>query len=445
MQINIPRDVQYILNKLDNSGYKAYVVGGCVRDSLLNLTPKDWDICTNAKPEILMEIFKEYNIIPTGLKHGTITVMINNIGYEITTFRKENDYDDKRRPKSVEFIDDLKEDLSRRDFTINAMAYNPKEGIIDPFHGKDDLIFKTIRVVCVNGEMISNRFKEDPLRVLRAYRFAARYGFIIDEWTLKFGIQAIRAKDYESLSIERIREEFNKILLHDPRQFMYMGEIFDVILPGFNLMYTEQNNPYHIYSTYTHTFKAVLECYDSLELRLAALLHDIGKYNCKTTDEDGIDHFYGHAAESVIMAERYLQRLKYDNKTIDTVLTLIKYHDCELNSKKSIKRLLNKIGEDKLKLLLDLKAVDILAQNPIYKDERIHKLWEVEEIINEIKDKQECFSIKDLVINGNDLIEIGIPQGKKIGEYLNICLEKVIEDPGLNSKEALLKIIENKL
>lgn len=444
MIISLPQDVKDILSTLNDNGYKAYVVGGCVRDSLLYKTPKDWDICTNAKPEQVMEVFKEYNIVPTGLKHGTITVFINDIGYEITTFRKESDYDEHRRPKEVEFIDDLEEDLSRRDFTINAMAYHPEEGIIDPFHGRDDLILKTIRVVWRDGDSASSRFMEDPLRALRAYRFAAKYGFVIDNWTLRYGIESLTLFEFESLSMERIRDEFNKILMYDPLQLHYMNHtMLHTILPGFMIRQTQQNNPYHIYDTYIHSIKATLECYECLELRLAALLHDIGKDRCKTTDENGIDHFYRHAEESAKIAESYLKRLKYDNKTIDTVITLIKYHDCEINTKKAIKKMLNRLGKKNFLLLLDLKTADIKAQNPEYMLDRLRQLSIIEEILDEICFKnQECYQLKDLALHGKDLITLGVEPGPEIGRLLNIMLDAVMENPELNNKKSLIKIFK---
>lgn len=441
MIIKLPKDVQLILSELNNAGYKAYVVGGCIRDRLLGLRPKDWDVTTNATPEQTMKVFKVYKIIPTGIKHGTITVMINDEGYEITTFRAESEYDEHRRPEKVVFIDDIKEDLARRDFTINAIAYHPEEGLIDPFNGAEDLVLKKIKTVRRFGEEINARFIEDPLRAYRAFRFAARYGFEICSGTL-IAIESLEKEDFKCLSKERIRDEISKIILYNPLMLDRMSfNMLDVAFPDliYNL-YVKQNHPYHIYNVYVHTMKAIMECYDSLELRLATLLHDVGKRATKTVDDSGITHFYGHPEKSAIMAEKYLKDLRYDNKTVEKVVTVIKYHDCELNSKKAIKRMVSRIGIENFELLLDLKTVDILAQNPKYKKERMHQLWDTVEILNEIRRNNECIGLKDLAIKGGDLIRLGMKEGPEIGQMLFKLLDKVLENPELNNKDDLIKL-----
>ncbi|MDF2505875.1 CCA tRNA nucleotidyltransferase [Clostridium sp.] len=440
IKIELPQDVKLIINILENNNFSAYAVGGCIRDSLLGRKPKDYDITTNALPIDVIKIFKELGcqVIPTGLKHGTITILINKTPYEITTFRIDGEYSDNRHPDNVQFTTLLKDDLSRRDFTINSMAYNDTEGLIDYFGGINDLNNKIIR--CVGDS--NDRFNEDALRMLRACRFSAQLGFEIEEKTFL----AIICNDelIKNVSKERVQSELNKILLSDHPDYisqLYIYEILDDILPEYaDCFECTQINPYHVYNVGTHIKESIKQIETKLSLRLAMLFHDIAKPQCKITDEQGIDHFYGHAEESSKIAEIILRRLKYDNTTIDKVTTLIKYHDIEITSNKQIRKLLNKIGEENLRDLLKVKEADIKAQNPDFYEDRHNHLLEVENKINEIVEQQQCFSLKDLDINGHDLIKLGY-KGKEIGYLLNGLLEQVLDNPELNSKDELLKLL----
>lgn len=433
--IDIPKNVKFIIDTLINNGYEAYIVGGCVRDSILQKHPKDWDITTKANPNKVIKLFDK--VVLTGLKHGTVTVMINNEGYEVTTYRTDGEYEDNRHPKEVQFVSSLKEDLARRDFTINAMSYNEKDGLIDYFNGMQDLNDKIIKTV---GEP-NKRFNEDALRMLRAIRFSAQLDFKIDESVL-YTIKDLK-DNIKNISKERIREEFNKILLSNPEKIEILKEcgILEYIISGINEIYEfNQNNPNHIYNLYEHTLVATETIEPILHLRLTMLLHDLGKTKTKTTDESGISHYYAHPKESLTMAEHILKDLKYDNNIINKILTLIQYHDCTLESKISVKRMLNKIGEELLRDLIKVQRADILAQNPLNSKGRLLNLINVESKLDLILSQSECFSLKDLMINGGDLINIGFNKGKEIGETLKYILELVIENPKLNEREELISI-----
>jgi len=440
VKIDIPQDVKFIINTLINNGYEAYIVGGCVRDSILQKKPKDWDITTKANPNKVMKLFDK--VVLTGLKHGTVTVMINNEGYEVTTYRTDGVYEDNRHPKEVQFVSCLKEDLARRDFTINAMAYNEKEGLVDYFGGMQDLNNKIIKTV---GEP-KKRFNEDALRMLRAIRFSAQLNFKIDENVL-YMIKELKY-NIKNISKERIREEFNKTILSNPRKIEILKAcgILSYIIPGINESYGfNQNNPYHIYDLYEHTIVATEAIESILHLRLTMLLHDLGKTKTKTTDENGISHYYAHPKESVKMAEHILKDLKYDNNIINKVLTLIQYHDCTLESKLLVKRMLNKIGEERLRDLIKVQRADALAQNPLYAKERLLNLISVESKLDLILAKNECFNLRDLRINGGDLINLGFIKGKEIGDTLQYLLELVIENPNLNEIDELIRVAKKKL
>ncbi|MEW9093753.1 MAG: CCA tRNA nucleotidyltransferase [Clostridiaceae bacterium] len=444
IEIHIPKWVQYTVDTLHEFEYEAYVVGGCVRDSLLDKTPNDWDITTNALPKEVIDIFRSlgYKVIETGLKHGTVTVVINDENFEITTYRIDGIYSDGRHPDNVNFTRSLKEDLARRDFTINAMAYNSKEGLIDYFGGLYDLKEKVIRCVGIPH----NRFSEDALRIMRAYRFAGQLGFNIEEEALTAILEL--KENLKNISIERIREELNKIMISDMSIFfgLYKHGILKVILPELEVCAgIKQDNPYHIYDVYDHSIYSAINIESKLHLKLTMLLHDIGKPECKTTDKQGIDHFYNHNEVSATKAEQILKRMKYDNKIIEKVVTLIKYHDREISGSKSIKKLLNLIGEESFKDLLKVKIADMQAQNLDFYKERYDKLVNIEEKLNRIIETKECFTIKDLAINGKDLINIGIKQGKEIGDILNHLLDIVLENPEMNTKEKLIEIIKIKI
>lgn len=440
IEIELPKDVKFIIDTLQKNGYEAYAVGGCVRDSILKKKPKDWDITTNAKPEEVINLFDK--VILTGLKHGTVTVLINKDGYEVTTYRTDGEYEDNRRPKEVKFVNSLKEDLARRDFTINAMAYNENDGLVDYFNGIKDLNNKVITTV---GDP-KKRFDEDALRMLRAIRFSAQLNFKVDNNVLN--VISILKDNIRNISKERIRDEFNKILINNPRKIQLLKKcgVLEYIIPGISDLYNfDQNNPYHIYDLCSHTLVATEVVEPILHLRLTMLLHDFGKVKTKNTDENGISHFYAHAKDSLEMAENILKALKYDNDSINKVLILIQYHDCTLKSKSSIKRMLSKIGEELLRDLIKVQWADVLAQNPVFAKNRILNLVKVENELDLILAQNECFTLKDLKINGGDLINLGFNKGKEIGETLKYLLDIVIDNPKLNERDALVRLSKERL
>lgn len=444
MNLKIPKDVDMIINILYQKGYEAYVVGGCVRDSILRKTPNDWDICTSAKPNVIINIFKQIGVktIPTGLKHGTVTLVINNNNYEVTTYRIEGEYEDCRRPKSVIFTDDILVDLSRRDFTINAMAYNHLKGLIDPFGGKKDIYNKVIKAVG-NAE---ERFNEDALRILRGVRFATQLNFKIEIETI-FGMKTNK-KLFKNISKERIREELNKILLADnPSKGFYLIRdlcLLNDIIPEMRLCVNfKQRNPYHNSDVFNHTMSVLDKTKKDLIIRLSALLHDIGKPECFTLDEEGIGHFYNHNNVSADIAEEVLKRLKYDNKTIKSVKILVKEHMTKHNdlSDKGIKRLIKRVEEENLSRLFDLQRADVKGSKPPYDMSQIDYLTGR---CNEILNEKQPLNVKDLGINGYDLMNMGIKPGKEIGEILEYLLDIVLENPKSNDKEKLINIVEKK-
>jgi tRNA nucleotidyltransferase (CCA-adding enzyme) len=439
----MPKEVQQILDTIKILlGKKAYIVGGCVRDSLLGRTPKDWDITTDATPN---EIKSTFNYtIDTGLQHGTVTVMVNNTPFEVTTFRIDGNYSDGRRPDSVAFTADIKEDLARRDFTINAMAYNHEEGLIDPFNGQCDLNKKVIK--CVGNPQ--ERFEEDALRMMRAVRFAAQLGFQWDVYTYSAIIK--NAENIQKVSAERVREEINKILLSsNPELIGALNPcgLMQYILPEFEVCFcVEQNNPYHVYNVGRHILETIKATDSVLELRLAALFHDIGKSECKTTDENGIDHFHSHALVSTEKTRIIMQRLRYDNEMIEKVTDLVFYHDVTLQPEYPlVRRWLNRMGEENFSNLLHLRVADIMGQNPDLSSERIIKVAKIRTIMNNIIAQKQCFTLKDLAVNGFDLRAIGYKTGVKLGEMLKELLNIVIENPTRNDKEQLIAYAKERL
>lgn len=452
MVMEIPDKVAYIITTLMEHGFEAYAVGGCVRDTILGRVPGDWDITTSARPEQVKELFKR--TIDTGIQHGTVTVMLEKEGFEVTTYRIDGEYEDSRHPKSVEFTTNLIEDLKRRDFTINAMAYNPATGIVDAFDGMGDMERKLIRCV---GEA-EERFDEDALRMLRAVRFAGQLGFSIHEDTKKAICK--KAETLKNISAERIRVELDKLLTsQNPELLMTALEtgMTQVILPEWDVMVaTEQNNPHHVYSVGNHTIK-VLEavrdiwkkqgCSENKKrysiLCWAAFLHDCGKPQAKIQDEKGIDHFYGHEETGSQLAKEILRRLKFDNYTIDIVTRLVKWHDYRFGGKPvAVRRAASKIGTDLMEDLFLLQRADILGQNPRTWEEKLSRLSEVEKTYQEIRKAGECLSLKELQVNGRDLIEHGFTPGKELGEVLEGLLSQVLKNPEKNEKETLLLLAE---
>ena len=442
--IVIPENANKIIHTLQNNGHSAYIVGGCVRDSVMGRVPHDWDICTSATPDEMLEIFSDYRVIETGLKHGTVTVVVNGEQYECTTYRIDGEYSDNRRPDTVTFTNDLIEDLKRRDFTINAMAYNDNEGLIDPFEGEYDISRKIIRCVGVPEE----RFNEDALRIMRAIRFAAQLGFKIDFNTHCKASSMAHKLDY--IATERINSEFCKILISSNvyNAIRYNRHTISRFIPEFaNTMGFEQNNPYHQYTVFEHTMSALNNCEtDDLTTRLAVLFHDIGKPHCYQDGEDGIRHFKGHGKVSADMTDEIMKRLKFDNETRNNVVQLVYYHDATFEvGKKYVKRWLNKIGVDQFRRLLDVRRADIKGQKIDYDKDRIEKVDNIERLLDEVLEENQCFSLKDLAINGNDLIKIGYNTGKILGETLNFLLDGVINEEFENDKDILLNVVSEKL
>jgi tRNA nucleotidyltransferase (CCA-adding enzyme) len=433
--MKLPEDVKNIINILQEHGHEAYAVGGCVRDSILGREPEDWDITTSARPDEMKAIFPRS--IDTGIEHGTITVLMGKGQYELTTYRIDGEYEDSRHPKEVLFTSNLREDLLRRDFTINAMAYNEETGLVDIFGGIEDLERGVIR--CVGNA--EERFSEDALRIMRAVRFAAQLDFVIEEETA----QAIRklAPTLEKISAERIQTELVKMLLSPHperiRQAYELG-ITAVVLPEFDrTMETKQHNPHHMYTVGEHTIQALMQAPADRMIRMALLFHDMGKPEMKTTDEDGVDHFKRHNEASARICKEVLRRLKFDNETIRTTEKLIYYHDYRVALKpSSVRKLISLVGEELFPLLLQVQRADLLAQSMYMRAEKMNQLDEIDRIYREILERRDCLSLKDLAVNGRDLIEAGMKPGKEIGAILQEMLQEVLEDPSKNTKEYLL-------
>lgn len=439
MKITLPEKVNRIIHTLQENGFEAYAVGGCVRDSILGRKPDDWDITTSATPLETKALFAR--TFDTGIEHGTITVLIDKDAFEVTTYRVDGKYEDNRHPSEVIFTRSLREDLLRRDFTINAMAYNDTEGLVDIFGGMDDLREKTIR--CVGDAKA--RFGEDALRILRAVRFAAQLGFEIEEET-RNGITEL-ASTLANISAERIQVELVKMLTSPNPGMLKMAYelgITKVILPEFDaMMATTQENPHHKYSVGEHTLKAIEAIRADKVLRLAMLFHDIGKPAMKKIDEKGIAHFKMHDTQGAEMTKQILRRLKFDNDTMNKVVRLVQYHDYRMPAEpKNVRRAMNKIGEDIFPYYLEVRMADTLAQSEYLQKEKIQNIRDVRERYEEILERKECVSLKTLAVTGSDLIANGMKPGKEIGEVLNKLLEYVIEHPEANEKEMLLKMKE---
>lgn len=443
IQIKMPENANRIIKRLQKEGYEAYIVGGCVRDAILNKEPDDWDITTSARPEQVKALFRK--TFDTGIQHGTITVMMPNAesgkleGYEVTTYRVDGKYEDHRRPTSVTFTASLLEDMKRRDFTINAMAYNEEEGIVDHFDGMGDLERHVIRCVGKAQE----RFDEDALRILRAVRFAAQLDFAIEEQT-RLAIER-QAELLNDISAERIQVELTKLLLskHPERlRTAYELGVTAVVLPEFDrMMQTEQNNIHHMYSVGEHTLRVIEQVPAQKALRWAALLHDVAKPVTKTTDEKG-DHFYGHNEAGVELARQILTRLKFDNATIDRVKRLVYWHDYAMGTSIKLctfRRGLSKMGADLFEDYICLKRADILGQSTYMRQEKFDRLDVLRDYYTQIIEENQCLSLKDLAVTGKDLItELGMQPGKEIGTTLHTLLDRVLDDPSLNERNVLL-------
>ena len=441
VQIQLPEKVRYIIETIQTAGYEAYAVGGCIRDSILGKEPDDWDITTSAAPEEVKKMFRR--TIDTGIQHGTVTVMMEKESFEVTTYRIDGKYEDSRHPKDVTFTAELKEDLRRRDFTINAMAYNDQNGLIDIFEGIRDIERKLIR--CVGNA--EERFTEDALRMVRAVRFSAQLGYTIEEETKK-AIKKLAPK-LQNISAERIQTELVKLLVSehpDDIRTAYETGITKQILPEFNIcMETQQNNPHHCYSVGEHILHTLIFVESDKVLRLGMLFHDIGKPQTLKIDEKGITHNHGHAAVGEEMTIEILKRLKFDNDTLDKVRKLVRYHDWKIEpDPRNVRRAANKIGEDIFPMLFAVKYADVMAQSDYQREEKLQELKTLQEIYKEILEKKECLCLKDLAVSGNDLIAEGMKPGKEIGITLQKLLEDVLENPEHNQKEYLLSLLQLK-
>ncbi|MCL2574972.1 MAG: HD domain-containing protein [Defluviitaleaceae bacterium] len=439
MIINIPSGANEIIEKLQVAGFEAFAVGGCVRDSLLGKTPLDWDITTPALPSEITQIFGECKQIQIGSRHGTVAVKSHGQYYEITTYRIDGTYGDGRRPDQVSFTSDLREDLRRRDFTINAIAYSPKNGLVDYFGGIDDLRASLIR--CVGNA--TERFAEDYLRIIRAYRFAAVLGFSLEENTQAAAV--VGRCNLDKIARERIGAELSKLLV--AQNFngikVFLNDCADVILPDFaKLRGVEQSNAYHLYDVYEHTLEVLRNTPPVLHQRLAAIFHDTGKPQTKTTDDKGIDHFYSHAKFSAELATKALRHLCFDNIIKNDTVNIIRLHDNIVRPDKTgIKRFINKHGAQTLRELLIFQRADNLAKSDKAAD-RLYTIAKTSTLFEEIISSHEPVSIKDLALSGKDIIRLtGLNEGKEIGEILTKLLAAVIENPSLNNKNDLAELI----
>lgn len=462
--LKIPKKAALILNILEKNGYEGYAVGGCVRDMVLGREPEDWDITTSARPEQVKALFRR--TVDTGIRHGTVTVLMGEHSYEVTTYRVDGEYGDHRHPKEVAFTPSLTEDLRRRDFTMNAMAYNPACGVVDCFCGLDDIKKKSIRCV---GEPDA-RFEEDALRMLRAIRFAGQLQFTIEEKTLSAICE--KAPTLVHVSAERIRTELTKLLISDGADRILLAAktgLSRFFLPEFDAMLeTKQNNPHHAYDVGHHAVEAVLHVNRLWEktsgldekfhvaLCYAALLHDVAKPLCKTTDADGVDHFYNHNELGAKKAREIMRRLKFDNETVDVVTRIIRFHDRRHENcledgrysekgKRPMRRLMNQIGVDIMPLLFLLQEADLLAQSSFKQEEKLNKLAAAKRCFREIRTAGEAVTTKELAVNGKDLMELGIEPGPGLGHVLHEILELVMDEPEKNERDWLLNYIKENL
>lgn len=439
MTISIPPNVRGILMTLKRAGFEAYAVGGCVRDSLLGREPQDWDICTSARPEQIQGCFD--HCVLTGVKYGTVTVLRGNRTYEVTTFRGEGEYKDSRHPEEVRFLDSLYEDLARRDLSINAMAADPEGVVTDHFDGLHDLRHGLVRCV---GEA-KERFTEDALRILRALRFASRFDFTIEPHTA--GAIHDLKDNLLRVSPERIRKELGGLLMGKgaERVLEEFSDVIGTVLPELlPTMGFQQYNPHHLFDVYRHSIRCVSCTPEKESLRLAALLHDVGKPPCFHRDEAGVGHFYGHPEKGADLCEAILKRLRYDNKTIACVTTLVREHSIYLQptTEKAMRRHLSRLGEEALRDLIALRRADALATGTADRASLEESLGQTEALLNSLLEQEGRFTLKDLALNGNDLLALGLPRGKVIGQVLHRLFDAVIEGLCQNQRNELVEYVQ---
>ncbi len=438
MKIQLPEKVKFIIETITAAGYEAYAVGGCIRDSILGREPNDWDVTTSATPLQVKELFRR--TIDTGIQHGTVTIMLDKEGFEVTTYRIDGEYEDSRHPKEVVFTSNLVEDLKRRDFTINAMAYNDTAGLVDVFDGMGDMERGVIRCV---GEA-RERFTEDALRILRAIRFSAQLGYGIEENT-RAAIAEL-APNLRNISAERIQVELTKLLTSphpDYLEIAYETGVTAIVLPEFDLcMETQQNHKHHFLSVGKHILCSLNFVPPQKDLRWAMLLHDVGKPENLSVDEEGVTHFYGHPKVSAELATSILRRLRFDNDTISTVSRLAEFHDYGTDVVPDmgiVRRAIHKIGEDIFPQFLQVRYADIMAQSDYKRKEKLAALEDWKTLYEQILEKEQCTSLKTLAVTGSDLIAIGMKPGKEMGQTLKELLEYVLDHPEENQKEVLLQ------
>lgn len=439
MTIHLPKDVQCIIDTLNRQGHQAYAVGGCVRDSLLGVPPKDWDICTSALPEKMQRAFAGWHVVETGLKHGTLTVVLHHVPYEVTTFRVDGDYTDHRHPDQVYFVQDVREDLARRDFTVNAMAYHPETGLVDAFDGQADLAAGIIRCV---GEP-ERRFDEDALRILRALRFASTYNFVIEERTAA-AVHSLKGT-LTGVAAERIRVELAKLLCGPGVGGIlrtYADVIFQVLPELAPMQNFDQRTPHHRYDVWEHTVRAVESVPATEVLRLAMLLHDSGKPSAFTLDENGVGHAHGHPAVSAEIAARALEKLRVDNATREQVLMLVKNHDYPLDTTPArLKRRLHQFGEEGVRQLIQVRQADMMGKGTLTAEEIDAYAESLRQALDALLAEQPCVTLKDLAVRGGDILQLGV-KGKAVGQCLEYLLQEVMEDRLANDRPTLLTAAE---
>ena len=431
----IPESVTELMDRLEEAGFECYCVGGCVRDWLMGIAPHDYDCCTAATPEEMLEIFRDYPLVLAGVKHGTVGVVTADGVVEITTFRTEGGYADSRHPDWVHFVRNLREDLARRDFTVNAMAYSPRRGLSDPFGGQEDLKRGLLRAV---GEP-EQRFREDALRILRGLRFAARFGFTIEENTRRAMDEEIAGLD--ALARERVMTELEGFLRAARAEDLlnaadFLCRCIPELVPTVGF---DQKNPNHVHDVFGHIAQVVENVPPTAQLRLAALLHDIGKPDVFTLDEAGVGHFYGHASVSADMADGILHRLKASNALREEVVWLVKHHmDRYAAEEKTARRLLSRHGLERMERLLDFQAADLGGKGTDAPDASLRELEQLRQMLRTLARQEGALTLKTLAVSGRDLIGLGCAPGPALGKTLNTLLERVLSGELPNERAALL-------
>lgn len=453
--IQVPKQANHLIQVLNEAGYEAYFVGGCVRDSILQKDPHDWDIVTNAHPDEIKQVFKDYSQLHVGESHGTINIQNENEWFDVTAFRTDGEYKDGRHPENVQYVSTIQEDLARRDFTVNAIAF-ANDCFIDPFGGRKDLKH---HVLCCVGNPIE-RFSEDALRILRMYRFAVQLNFLIDHNTYTAAKQCLKNNALDHISPERKANELEKLLSHQDLPILLAAsdeqlfhEFISCIIPEWKDMKLDQRNPHHVYTVGEHTRQALISLPKDADYitKLAVLLHDIAKPICVETAEDGTNHFYGHAQKSAELADEILTRLHFDNKTKNAVVELVEQHEFLISrepSQKQAKKLYITFHEndEQMKRFFQVVSADVSGQSPKFMREKLNTIHQFQECYEQMKSQDQCFKLSDLKITGNDLInELHLKPGKEIGRILNTLLDAVITEQIPNNKEILLETANDML